>query len=435
MDDQFKRFWAPFASIVGAVLLVFQLAQAFTGNRTLITGLLIMISFIAIGIGTWNYAFAKSSIEGIPRYSFHWLAKIALVLILVSIMISVIYNLTILGALPDCCAFVVTKTSTPTATVTPSITPTITPGVDALSQFLTATPTSMTTATLTPTTSPMPTDEGGGPGHIVFSAKDGDGDLEIYFLDIFRPDPNPIQLTNNAVPDLDPIWSPDGSKIAFVSYRDGNPDIFIMNSDGSNPQNITKSASEDYSPAWSPDGQKIVFSTNIGNTEIYKININASNLVPLTNINSVDAEPSVSVSATTGLNVVVFRSNRNNASFSELFTMLLDGSQVKKFMPNRRQQWDTSPSFSPDGTKVAFVSSEFGKNEIFVVNSDGTNLQQLTFSTSVNEYSPSWSPDGLQIIFVTGTDGDNIIYRMNMDGSNIVQIMRMEDANYPSWRP
>src|SRR5258706_3400215 len=122
MDDQFKKFWATFASIVGAVLLVFQLAQAFTGNRTLVTGLLIMISFIAIGVGMWNYAFAKSTIDGIPRYPLHQLAKIALVLIFVSTMISGIYNLTILGVVPDCCGFVTTLASlslTPTLSSTP----------------------------------------------------------------------------------------------------------------------------------------------------------------------------------------------------------------------------------------------------------------------------------------------------------------------------
>ena len=67
--DRFQKIWAPIAAIVGAVLLVFQLGQAFTGNRTLVTGLLILISLIAIGAAMWNYAFAPSVIKGFPKVS------------------------------------------------------------------------------------------------------------------------------------------------------------------------------------------------------------------------------------------------------------------------------------------------------------------------------------------------------------------------------
>src|SRR5690349_10493163 len=103
MEDQFKKIWAPLASIVGGVLLVFQLASAFTGNRTLVTGLLILVSLIAIGAGIWNYAFAKSVIPGIPKYSFHWLAKIALSIVSVLILLSFIYVFTILNVISGCC--------------------------------------------------------------------------------------------------------------------------------------------------------------------------------------------------------------------------------------------------------------------------------------------------------------------------------------------
>ena len=433
MENQFQKYWAPVASVVGAVLLAFQLAQAFSGNRTLVTGLLIFFSLIAIGAGMGKFAFEPSSIPDYQkyRYRYHRLAKIILGFDLIAVLVSGAFNLTVLNVIPDCCGFVPTKTPAPISTLTPTMTPTITLTPISVSQtpMLTATP------TFTPTSMPTPTQMGGGPGHIVFSATDEDGDLEIYFLDIFRQVPKPVKLTNNTVPDFDPVWSPDGNKIAFVSYRDGRPDIFIMKFDGSEPINITNSASEDYSPAWAPDGEKLVFSTHTGNTEIYKINIDAKNLVQLTNINSFDAEPSVSISPKSGLNVVVFQSNRNNPDYSELYVMVLDGSDVKRLTPNRQRQWDTSPSFSPDGTKIVFISSQLGQNDIFVVYSDGTNLQQLTFTNSANQYSPSWSPDGRHIIFSSHSDDMNTIYQMESDGSNVIQIIKMKDANYPSWRP
>ena len=439
----FQKWWTAVASLIGVVLLILKLAEAFSGNRNLTTGILILVGLLLLASTLWEFAFACADIKTekgcFPKYWFHMPAKIAFAIVSVSTIFALLYILTILNVTPDCCGFIPTNTPTPTATYTPSITPTttstVTPTITSLPKISTSTPTPSITPTATLTVTPIPTQLGGGPGHIVFSAKDEGDDLEIYLVDIFKKAPNPVKLTNNNAQDFDPVWSPDGSKIAFVSDRDGRSDIFIMNSDGSNPFNLTNSVFEDLSPAWSPDGKKIVFSRNIGNTEIYKINIDANNLVRLTNIISFDKEPSVSISPTTGLNIVVFESNRRDSNYSELYTMVLDGSDEKKLFSNRYRQWDTSASFSPDGTKIVFLSSVLGQNDVFLVNSNGTNLQQLTFTKNTNEYSPSWSPDGSHIIFASSDSQTNTIYQMNIDGSDIIQIISMDDANYPSWRP
>ena len=77
-------------------------------------------------------------------------------------------------------------------------------------------------------------------------------------------------LTNNAANDYFPSWSPDGTKIAFGTDRDGNYEIYVMNVDGSNLINLTNNAATDYYPSWSPEGTKIAFGTNRdGNYEIY----------------------------------------------------------------------------------------------------------------------------------------------------------------------
>ena len=72
----------------------------------------------------------------------------------------------------------------------------------------------------------------------------------------------PTSLTNNAAHDFSPAWSPDGSRIAFVSDRDGNREIYTMNADGTNPVRLTSDSSEDLHPSWSSDGSQIVFSSN-----------------------------------------------------------------------------------------------------------------------------------------------------------------------------
>ena len=103
----------------------------------------------------------------------------------------------------------------------------------------------------------------------------------------------PTNLTNHSAQDIDPSWSPDGTKIAFASNRDGNHEIYVMNSDGSNPQRLTNSGGTDRSPSWSSDGSRIVFtSQRDGNEEIYLMNSDGTNVIRLTNNSVADSTPS-----------------------------------------------------------------------------------------------------------------------------------------------
>ena len=94
---------------------------------------------------------------------------------------------------------------------------------------------------------------------------------------------NVTRLTNNLAADDRPIWSPDGKQIAFVSSRDGNPEIYLMNADGSNQTRLTDHPARDVYPGWSPDGTRILFISNRdGAFEIYVMNTDGSNVVRLT---------------------------------------------------------------------------------------------------------------------------------------------------------
>jgi TolB protein len=140
-------------------------------------------------------------------------------------------------------------------------------------------------------------------------------------------------------------------KIAFTSNRDGNFEIYVMNSDGSGETRLTIGAASEDSPAWSPDGNKIAFvSDRDGNREIYVMNADGSGEKRLTN------NPAV----------------------------------------------DDSPAWSPDGTKIAYNSNRDGNTEIYVMNAaDGSGQTRMTHATNPANtfYYPSWSPDGTKITF------------------------------------
>ena len=128
-------------------------------------------------------------------------------------------------------------------------------------------------------------------GQIVF-VSDRDGNPEIYLMN--TDSSNPQNLTHHPAQDLDPVWSPDGSQIAFSSDReDGNTEIYVMNADGSNAQRLTNSPGDDYNPTWSPDGTRLAFvSARGGNQQIYVMNTDGSDVRRLTNNRAGDYWPS-----------------------------------------------------------------------------------------------------------------------------------------------
>ena len=225
---------------------------------------------------------------------------------------------------------------------------------------------------------------------------------------------NQVNLTQNAANDSDPAFSSNGSKIAFVSDRDGNLEIYVMNSVGAFPTRITNNAAGDFDPVFSPDGSKIAFTSNRdGNDSIYVMNVDGTNVVRLTN-SSTDVQPTFSPDGTR----IIFA--RVGGSAIALYSMNADGTNQTQ-LTNFTGEISGQPSFSPDGQKIVFSSvrvlAGHTDPEIYVMNSDGSNQLRLTVSPG-NDEEPAFSPDGSKIAFRSERDGNPEIYEMDATGAN-----------------
>jgi len=251
---------------------------------------------------------------------------------------------------------------------------------------------------------------------------------------------NVRQLTTDPGQDLEPAWSPDGMRVAFVkSWPLPATGIYVINADGMGPVvNLTDGLPYATNPAWSPDGTKIAFlyfSSNDSATGIAVMNAtDGSEVVRVTKEFcyptgcTIPGYPTWSPDGTK----IAFNTPRDGNS--EIYITNADGSgQVN--LTSSASSNEFHPAWSPDGLKIAFRSNRDGSQQIYVMNADGSELTRLT-NNPANDFDPAWSPDGTRIAFATDRRGAYEIYVMNADGSEQVNITNHPGwERYPAWRP
>jgi len=274
---------------------------------------------------------------------------------------------------------------------------------------------------------------------IVFGSSRNNGNHDIFTMDLDGS--NQTRLTTSLAYDDQPKWSPDSSKIAFMSGRDGNLEIYTMNPDGSGQTRITNNVAADGFPAWSPNGTKIAFVrgdlSNPSTFEIYVMDANGSNQVRLTTDSVIDGVPSWSPDGTK----IVFMSGGSSVfdpNAFEIYRIDADGNNRTRLTNNSIV--DGQPSYSPDGTKIVFGSGNaLSPNgiEIYVMNADGSNRIQLT-NNALTDGFPAWSFDGASIVFASGSVGDETtaeLFVMNANGTNPAQLTNNFDLDwFPDWQ-
>ena len=240
---------------------------------------------------------------------------------------------------------------------------------------------------------------------------------EIYVMD--ADGGNRENLSNNPVDDEDPDWSPDGTKIAFVSDRnDAAYQIYVMDADGENQIKLTGGPDAKREPDWSPDGQQIAFTVRDGINHFEVMDADGQNRV---RYEDQTMQPSWSPDG----KQIAFVSWKDGGN--EIYVMDTDGQGLERVTHDLVRKWN--PSFSPDGGRIVYWGEEEGFFHIYVVGVDGKNLKRLTHNQE-NHRGPAWSPDGGAIAYASSDEflfGAKI-HLMTADGKYLKQLSKVRDG-------
>jgi TolB protein len=249
-----------------------------------------------------------------------------------------------------------------------------------------------------------------------------DGNDELYMMDYDGA--NQTRITFNNIIDYIPAWSHDGKKIAYTSYRKGNADLYILNlSEGKISTVATQGTN--FAPAFSPDGKKLAFcSTMDGIAEIYVANADGTNIKRLTFNKAMDTAPTWSPTS----REIAFTSDRGGSP--QIYIMDAEGSNVRRV--SFGGDYHDAPAWSSTGDRIAYVSRVDQIFDIYVLNLRTNQITKLTESNARNE-SPSWSPDGRHIAFSSNLSGTIQIYAIDYDGANLRCLTSKGDNKLPDW--
>jgi TolB protein len=217
------------------------------------------------------------------------------------------------------------------------------------------------------------------------------------------------------------------TKLAFVSNRTGNKEIYIADYDGHNIHAVTRNGSINMSPAWAPDGNSILFTCfRRRNPDLYQVHLATGRISLVSSETGLNAAPDWSPD---GSRIALMMRGKGD---SDIYVINKDGSNRQKLYGSWANE--ASPSWSPDGKQLAFVSDRSGTPQIYVLDVRTGGTRRLTYQGGYNS-SPVWSPRGNSIAYV-GRDGGGLhVYTIQADGTEVRKLTTVGSNESPSWAP
>ncbi len=229
-------------------------------------------------------------------------------------------------------------------------------------------------------------------------------------------------------PIISPSWSPDGTKLAYVSFERKKPIVYVQSLASSHRQVLAQFKGNNSAPAWSPDGSQLaVVLTKDGNSQIYLINADGSGVRRLSNSAGIDTEPAFSPDGAS----IVFTSDRGGSP--QIYRMPLSGGGAQRL--TFEGNYNVSPHFSPDGKSLVFIQRANGSSFHVALQDLATGQLQVLTDSRMDE-SPSFAPNGKMILYATEIGGRGILAAVSSDGRVKQRLTASAgDVREPEWGP
>lgn len=228
-------------------------------------------------------------------------------------------------------------------------------------------------------------------------------------------------------PIISPAWSPDGTRIAYVSFEEGRSIVFIHNLVDGTRRVLAAYDGINSAPAWSPDGKRLALAlSKDGISQIYMIDADGNGVTRLTNSNAIDTEPSFSPDG----RYILFTSDRGGTP--QIYRMSPSGSNIERM--TFEGSYNVTPRYSPDGKSFAYIQRSQGRYSLALM--DFATRQSMILSDSSLDGSPAFAPNGRLILYASIVGGRGILAAVSSDGRIKQKISASaQDVREPAWGP